>query len=531
MFPSCNRWPCTTAAMRRHLRFRRPAAAVVLALVAPLAIATASVAADSSSVPSAAASQTPRVSGPTVRTPASERATVRAGGAAAVPATSTTQGFLGIATSFSTIPALSGPAADPDTPFVNLLRNLSPGAPAVLRLGGNSADDSWWPTPGVNSRYLYTLTPRWGANVHALLTALGGKAILGVNLEQGPKIDSKIAPVEVADFNRYVGPSLIDAFELGNEPEFFPLSVVNGVRGVRGPDTIPAYGKKFSHIASELGGAPLAGPGSVGPEWLGELGTVLSHVPSRLKLVTVHAYAMQNCSRLAHLSVSDFFTRASIQGLADSVHGEVKAAAAHGKPLRVDEFNGVTCGGKAGVSNSFGEALWALNVLPALWQAGVQGVNVQTVYGALNQMIHANHSASGWSVSVEPEYYGLLAFAGAAPAGSHLLRISNPALAHFYQFAVRAPDGSKRVMLTNVGSAARTIGVSASHTHGTGSLSLLSAGSLSATGGTTLAGQSLSPRTGQLAGAPRLRLVRPNAKGVYAVRVPAHAAAILTVSG
>ena len=49
-----------------------------------------------------------------------------------------------------------------------------------------------------------------------------------------------------------------------------------------------------------------------------------------------------------------------------------------------------------------------------------------------------------------------MTFAGAAPAGSHLLRISDPGLAHFYQFAVRAPDGSERVVLTNVGSVART---------------------------------------------------------------------------
>ena len=108
---------------------------------------------------------------------------------------------------------------------------------------------------------LYTLTPRWGADVRALLTALGGKAILGVNLEE----DARIASAEVADFDRYVGASLIDAFELGNEPEFYPLSVVNGRRG---PDTIAAYGKKFSHIASALGGAPLAGPGSGSPHWL-----------------------------------------------------------------------------------------------------------------------------------------------------------------------------------------------------------------------------------------------------------------------
>jgi hypothetical protein len=379
--------------------------------------------------------------------------------------------------------------------------------------------------------YLYSLTPRWGAHVQALLRALGGKAILGVNLEQGPKLDSQIAPAEVADFKRYIGSGLIDAFELGNEPEYFPLSLVNGQRGVRGHDTIAAYGRRFSHIASELGGAPLAGPGSVGPEWLSRLGTVLRDVPARLKLATVHAYALKNCSSLARLSVSDFFDRSSIQGLAASIHAEVKAAAAHGKPLRVDEINGITCGGKAGVSNSFGEALWALNVLPALWQAGVQGVNVQTVYGDLNQMIHAEHSASGWSVTVQPEYYGLLAFAEAAPAGSRLLRISDPGLAHFYQFAVRAPDHSERVVLTNVGSRARTVGVTASGTHGSGSLSLLHAGSLSATGGTTLGGQRLSARTGQLTGRTRVTKVKRNAKGVYHVRVPAHAAAILTVAG
>ena len=504
---------------RARLTARVATLAAVCALGAPAAIATASAAAD----------------GPTVRTPASERATVRAGGPAGVAATSTAQGFLGISTSLSTITSLSGSAGDPDTPFVHLVKSLSPGAPSVLRLGGVGTDDSWWPIPGMKERFLYKLTPRWAADVRAMLTAVGGKAILGVNLESD---STRLASTEVADFDRYIGPSLIDSFELGNEPEFFPVALPKGHPPHDYPYKIAHYGTEFSTIASALGGAPLAGPASGAPNWLSHLGTILRDLPSRLKLVTMHAYPMKNCSRLSQVSVPDFFARASIQGLAGSIHDAVKTAAADGKPLRVDEFNGVSCGGKAGVSNSFGEALWALNMLPALWQAGVQGVNFQTVggdlnqtvSGALNQMIDAKHSASGWSVSVQPEYYGLLAFADAVPAGSHLLRISNPGLAHFYQFAVRAPDGSERVVLTNVGSAAHTIGVTASGTRGTGSVSLLTAKSLSATGGTTLAGQSLSPRTGQLTGTPRLTQVRPNAKGVYGVRVPAHAAAILTLS-
>jgi hypothetical protein len=36
--------------------------------------------------------------------------------------------------------------------------------------------------------------------------------------------------------------------------------------------------------------------------WLGELGTVLSHLPSHLKVATVHFYPLKNCSLGAHPS-------------------------------------------------------------------------------------------------------------------------------------------------------------------------------------------------------------------------------------
>jgi hypothetical protein len=208
------------------------------------------------------------VSGPTVRTPAPERATVRAGDSAAVAAASTAQGFVGIATELTTIRDLSGPAGDPDTPFVNVLSNLSPGAPPVLRLGGNSGDNCQWAIPGMKpAPSLHcTLTPGWASDVKALLTSLGGKAILGVTLKVGANVNTKIAGAEVADFDRDLGPNLIDAFELGNEPEFYPLSVVNGQRGI---DTIADYDKKFSSVASALGNAPLAGPSSGSPHWGG----------------------------------------------------------------------------------------------------------------------------------------------------------------------------------------------------------------------------------------------------------------------
>jgi hypothetical protein len=57
----------------------------------------------------------------------------------------------------------------------------------------------------------------------------------------------------------------------------------------------------------------------------------------------------------------------------------------------------------------------------------------------------------------------------------------------------------------------------------------LTARSLRATGGTTLGGQHLSPRTGRLIGPRRLSLLTPTRKGVYTAQVPAHAAAIITL--
>jgi hypothetical protein len=530
-----------------HRGRRSPAVLIALAasLIAMLCVACGSsdrvtAAATTTTATSTATTSDPLTvvtrTGPTARTPPGARASVQVGAEAAVPATSTRQSFLGIATEISTITSLSGPPTDPDTAFISLLRNLSPGAPVLLRLGGDSTDWSWWKVPGMKQPpgIRYTITPAWAADVKALLTALGAKALLGVNLE----LDSRrVAAYEVSQYEKDVGPKLIDGLELGNEPElyaafnYYRTKQGVGVTGrALGHYTLADYARDFTNIASALGNIPLVGPSSGSAAWLPELGTLLSDLPARLKLITVHAYPLLHCSPSSHLTDADFFAPASLQGLAEQIHGMVRAAAAHGKALRLDETNGITCGGQSGVSNSFGEALWALNFLPALWQAGVQGVNVQTIDGNNNDMISASHTSAGWSVSVQPEYYGLLTFADAVPAGSHLLKITAPASPELYQFAARATDGSERVVLTNIGSSLRTLGVRVRGAHGTGSVAVLTAASLTATSGTSLAGQKLSPRTGSLTGPAHSTQVEPNVKGVYAVKVPAHAAAILTVS-
>ena len=104
----------------------------------------------------------------------------------------------------------------------------------------------------------------------------------------------------------------------------------------------------------------------------------------------------------------------------------MKAAHANGRALRVDEFNSVSCGGEAGVSDTFASALWALNALFEMVRVGVDGVNVHTRPLSLSQLFNLSRTGSVWRAAIRPEYYGLLAFAMAAPAGSRLLRVVQP---------------------------------------------------------------------------------------------------------
>ena len=241
------------------------------------------------SAPAAAGTQTTTATGPTVRTPASETATVRAAGPCRLAATSTAQVLR------ESPPRSADPGAvRPRRRSGHLLRQPVSGPSrrrtALLRLGGNIADDSLVADPGHEDAAEPLLAHRGGGrSSRRCSTALGGKAILASTSRRG-RARRNIAPAEVADFNRAVGASLIDRPNWGtsrSSSSRYPC--VNGVRGERGPYPSPLTARPPA--SPQAGGAPPHGPGSVGREWLNKLGTVLSVVPRALKLVTVHAYA------------------------------------------------------------------------------------------------------------------------------------------------------------------------------------------------------------------------------------------------
>ena len=442
-------------------------------------------------------------------------------------------GFVGISMEYKGLSKYVGrnPAAI-DPAFVQLLRNLSPRG-FVLRVGGDSTDWSWWPQPGLPAPggVRYAVTPLWAALAKSLATEVGGRLMLGINFEADSR---RVAAAEAAELVSHIGRSLIAGLELGNEPELyasFPWYKTSSGHHVYGraagysPATLPG---DFGSIAAALPpGVTVAGPSSGAPQWLGSIGRFAAAEP-RVGLVTIHAYPLKHCNPHRFASPTDLFTGASLQGLADEIGGWVRAVGAHHRPLRVDEMNSVSCGGQKGLSQSFAPALWALDMLPRVLRTGAQGVNFHTVPNANNQLIGATLSHGSWQVSVEPEYYGLMTFSEAAPAGSRLLSVATPSSGGLDTWATRATNGQIHVVVINTTGRDQAASLSVAGASGSATVARLRAPGLNAQSGVTLGGEHLSATTGQLTGSPALTSVAPS-NGVYPVDVPPWSAAILAV--
>jgi hypothetical protein len=444
-------------------------------------------------------------------------------------------GFVGLSMEFRGLEAYAGP--DPGAlsrPFVQLIRNLAPGQRPVLRIGGDGTDWTWWPVANMPrpGGVKYDLDQRWLNVARALSQTLNARLILGINLEANSR---RLASAEARAFNGGIGAKSIQAFEIGNEPELygsFPWYRNAAGRHIsgrpRGYD-FQSYKSDFTSFAAALPRGGLAGPSSGSPVFNAQLGSFLSG-NRRLRLVTLHAYPLKHCTAANHVTTGQLLSPTASVGLAASLGPYLAAAGGHGLGVRIDELNGVSCGGERGVSDTFASSLWIVAALHQLARAGVAGVNIHTVPKTINEVLGSSQIGGTWRASVHPEYYGMMMFAQAAPAGSRLLRVAAGNAPSVDVWATRAPDGHVRVVLTNRGTRAQDVKVRVPAAHGVGTLERLTAPNVHATSGVTLGGQSFgsATTTGLLAGPSSVAAVKPSAGG-YVVSLPATSAAMLTL--
>ena len=447
-------------------------------------------------------------------------------------------GFVGIATEYWNVEKEVGTdPAKPDVAFEQTARNLAPYGNLNLRIGGDSTDWTWFPIPGMAQPpwVRWTMTPTWAAVTKRLVNDLHAHLIVGINMEAG---SLKVDDAEIQEIDKGVGGSAPITFELGNEPElyshfpFYHDAAGGAVLGRPKTYSLQTMASQWNDIAKALPRVRLAGPGYSSLTALPYVSQFLSST-KRLSLLTVHTYPLKSkrCTGGASREESELFDGSSLQGLATRVSSWTALARQYLVGVRVDEMNSVTCGGEPGLTNSFGPALWALNILPLYAQEGVSGVNFQTRPFTAQNLIQTDDTHAGWRVVVQPEYYGLLAFAKLTPPGSRILSVSvlkNGLLA----WAVRTPQGVTHVVVTNVGSSATDVAIKAAGASGNATAEALrsSSGKLSASTGVSLGGQSISASTGQLSGTPVIRTVHRTA-GAYELSVPAASAEILSFRG
>jgi hypothetical protein len=267
--------------------------------------------------------------------------------------------------------------------------------------------------------------------------------------------------------------------------------------------------------------------------WL-NLGQFLTAEP-RLALVTLHRYPLYGCynspASPRYPTIGNLLSEAASGGLANSLAGDVAVAHAHGMPLRNDEMNSVSCGNGYGTANVFASALWAVDALFQMARVGVDGVNIHTAPTYSDRLFTFERVKSRWQAMVAPEYYGLLMFAQAAPAGSHLLSTS-ATTGEARAWATRVPGGQIHVVLINDDTVhpqkfvVRVLGAG-----GTATLERLQAPSVHATHGITLGGRGFGAHTttGELTEPSQTVTLSPRA-GAFVVEMPAASAAMLTLA-
>jgi hypothetical protein len=457
-------------------------------------------------------------------------------------------GFLGFSFEFSAIRAYTGSdPADINPVFEQLIRNLTSGRAPVLRVGGDSTDLSYAPSPGVTPPpwVAYPLTPSWMATTAALARHLGARMILGLNLAANKP---PLATAEARDYVRAFGRAAI-ALEIGNEPNIYhQLTVDHTLLGIpihARPRSFgyPAFRRQFRAVAQAAPHLELAGPAlAVSPtpmkgSWVQSMPDFLRRNP-RVRTMTVHRYPLRNCyvppSSPQYPTVPHLLARYSTAGLAASLGRWLEIAHRQHRQLRVDELNSVACRGKEGVSDTFASSLWVTDALFSLLHAGVDGVNIHTLPGAAYELFTFSHASGGWTGSVRPVYYGLQLFAQAAPPGSRLLQV--PGLGEgssvLSVWATRGTDRIDRVVLIDKDpTRAETVTLRPpAGTPAGATLERMQAPSVDASSGVTLGGQTYGSNTatGQLAPAIT-RALTPNAHGNYRVTVPAGSTALVTL--
>jgi hypothetical protein len=324
--------------------------------------------------------------------------------------------FLGLSFESASLQQIASYGATGD--LVALLRSLGRG---VLRFGGVTADYEvgWMQAPSARPAWAWSVLDAGDLRALATLAAeTGWRVLLTIGLGH---YEPEAAASEAATAKALLGRSLA-GIELGNEANAYAQ---HGLR--EEPWTFVQYNSQVAAyraaIEAAAPGIPLAGPDVSGSgvfdTW--GLGEVIDQQPA---LLTGHHYPL-GCADLPAPSITRLLSSGVKKKELASLERYMAVSRASEVPFRIDEANTVSCGGTAGISNTFASALWAVGYMAQAMSAGVSGINFHgnpaNCEGYTPLCASTPEELATGALGAQPEWYALLlakALIGDRPLGT-----------------------------------------------------------------------------------------------------------------
>lgn len=400
-------------------------------------------------------------------------------------------------------------------PLVRLFRLLGPG---LLRIGGNSVNETLW-NPAGRGLTRGETAPADIERLAGFLRATGWRVIYGLN---GTTSSPERSAQEAAFAAQALGTDLYD-FEIGNEPDVYPHNGLEA-RDFSFSDFLRLWNSYRRAILARVPDARFSGPAAAA-DYRGYALPFARTERKHIELLTQHYY--RGNGRSVPPPTIGFLLKPDprLKAMADALR---RAASTNHIPLgyRIAEANSFYPGGVPGLSNTFGSALWVLQFAFTLAAAHAAGLNLHGG-GDYSGYTPIANKPDGSILEARPEYYGLYLFSRLEGGKLLATRTSYPR-AGVEAYAVERPHGKIAVLLLNTTRDANSeVTVRLPFSPVSGSMIRLRAPALDAVAGVTLGGAHLTS-AGRWAPHPPRWLSLP--AGYPSVRVPAASALLMILS-
>ena len=324
----------------------------------------------------------------------------------------------------------------PRQSYINIIDQLRLAAKGArgpnIRIGGNSADQT------IFSVLPNTSIPTGDNNVvtlddilsYGLVKKWNGTIVIGINLRNGR--DPRNSVEYATSALTLLDPELIEAFEIGNEPDLFSN---NGIRPEHPIYDYNRYLPQFIRYVDALREQSVPMPriqgATVATEaWNNQLlnytvnfttpGPIGSYTQNVLRTVSHHFYPMPS----ATATIKQLLDHQSAYNPAWLFKDLAKASKDRGIPFVIGEGNSAFDGGRYGVSNTFASTIWGIDVM--FWSASAD-IKRWNFHGCPDGAYTPLATQGTPYVDARPLFYGMWAFSHAIAAGSRLvdLKVAN----------------------------------------------------------------------------------------------------------